>query len=615
MNFIAPQNFLFAGLIGFIILLYMLRLRRKERVIASTLLWQSALRDVQANSPWQKLRSSLLMWLQIAFLALAVFALVRPAITVLASGGQTIAIIMDASASMGATDVSPSRFNRARAEATRLVSALSSGDKATIISASSRTRVLAPLTVDKNVLQRAIGNARTHDTTCNLREAVTLAASLLRDKKPAQIYILSDGAVPPLDDLSTGDIGLQFVKIGSGNNNLAITAMDVRRGYAEGSKYEIFTTVRNFSKQERTVNLELSHDGELVAVRPLTIPSGGEQSQLFSEGNFESGLFNVRLDTTDDLAADNTAYAMLEPARTANVLLISEGNLFLEKALNLDPNTQIFRTSAADYAKSPPKGPYDVVVCDGVIPANLTSGNLLIFDAFSPDAPVEKLNGVISGPSVVDWDRRHPVTRFASWGDLRMAEATNAKLKPWAKALVETERAPLIVAGERGGRRVVWCGFDLRATDLPLRVTFPIFITNSLQWLTAPKGSSGSESAAPRAGDTVPLNAPEGTKQISITTPDKTTQRLAVGTVPVLYDGATRSGVYTASAGNWKKTFGVNLLNAAESNLQPLNALKIKGKQVTGETRARANRELWGYIALAALALLGLEWWIFHRGV
>ncbi|RYG54530.1 hypothetical protein EON80_31675, partial [bacterium] len=59
MSFIAPLNFLFAGLLGAIVLLYILRLKRKERVVPSNLLWQSAIRDLQANAPWQKLRSSL----------------------------------------------------------------------------------------------------------------------------------------------------------------------------------------------------------------------------------------------------------------------------------------------------------------------------------------------------------------------------------------------------------------------------------------------------------------------------------------------------------------------------------------------------------------------------
>src|SRR4028119_41861 len=142
MNLISPQNFLFAGLIGIVVLLYVLRLKRREHVVSSTMLWQSALRDLQANSPWQKLRSSLLMWLQIAFLVLAVLALVRPALRVLTSGGQNIAIIVDASGSMAATDVSPSRFERARGEANRLINALSTGDSATVISAGSQTGVL-----------------------------------------------------------------------------------------------------------------------------------------------------------------------------------------------------------------------------------------------------------------------------------------------------------------------------------------------------------------------------------------------------------------------------------------------------------------------------------------
>jgi Ca-activated chloride channel family protein len=615
MNLIAPQNLLFASLIGVIVLLYMLRLRRKERIVASTLLWQPALRDVQANAPWQKLRSSLLMWLQIAFLLLAVFALVRPAIKVLAAGGQTIAIVIDASASMGATDVSPSRFEKARSEAAQLIRNLSSGDQATIIAASKRTHVLAPLTADKNVLQRALANAQTEDTNCNLREAITLATSLLRDKKPAQIYVLSDGAVPALDDVSTGDIGLQFVKVGSGNNNLAITAMDVRRGYAKGSRYEIFATVRNFSDREKTIDLELTHNGELSLVRPMTIPARGQQSQLFNEGNFQSGLFSVSFDTKDDLATDNVAYATLEPAQSKRVLLISDGNTFLEKALNLDPETQVFRTTAADYTQSPSKGNFDVVVCDGAIPQNLVASNMLIFNAFSDAAPVEKANGVFPTPSVTDWDRRHPVTRFASWSDIRLAETANARLKPWGQALVETERAPLIVAGERNGRRVVWCGFDLRATDLPLRVTFPIFVTNAIRWLNAPSGSVDSQTAAPRAGDTVPLNVPPNTREVTLTTPDQKTTRIPIERTPLLLDKTTQIGLYSVTAGDWKTRFGVSLLNATESDLKPRDALKIRDGEISGATRARSNRELWGFIALAALALLGIEWWVFHRGI
>jgi hypothetical protein len=436
--------------------------------------------------------------------------------------------------------------------------------------------------------------------------------------------VLSDGAVPPLTDLPVGNAGLQFVRIGNGNNNLAITAMDVRRDYSEGSDYQIFATVHNYSKNRQTVNLELLHEGNLVAVRPLSIAPGEQQSELFANTNFKQGLFSVRFDANDDLQSDNIAYANLEPPRNIRVLLISNGNLFLEKALNIDPNVQLFRAAPGAASSSAASGNYDVVVVDGEAPPNLPVTNQLVFGAVTALSPVTK-TGIAAQPGVADWDRRHPVTRFAPWSDVQLGQSLAVNLKPWGQALVEAERTPLIVAGERGGKRVVWCGFLLRETDLPLKIAFPIFITNTLRWLSAPRGASAAAEGAPRrAGETVPLDAPAGVQEVTVTGPDKSTRRIPVTSPPVLYSGADQVGVYTAVAGSgksqWKQTFAVSLLNKAESDLQPRDALQIgdetnKNKTISAETRARANRELWGYLALAALGLLGLEWWVYHRGV
>ena len=610
MNLISPQNFLFAPLIGIIVLLYVLRLKRKERVVSSTLLWQSAVRDLQANAPWQKLRSSLLMWLQILFLVLAVFALARPAIKVLAGGGQTIAIIMDSSASMAATDVAPSRFGFAKSEANRLVNALSSGDEALLISSGAQTRVLAPLTSGKNQLKSAINNTRTSDTNCNLREAIVLASSLLKSKKNARIYVLSDGAVAPISDLSLKNLDLQFVKIGVRNDNLAITATDVRRGYGS-TQAQIFATVRNFSNKEKTIKLELSRDGELVAVRPLTIPANGSQSQLFDDVNFSSGLFSVSFDEKDDLLSDNIAYATLEAPRAIRVLLLSNGNLFLEKALNVDPNVQLTRGSTPSAAT----GDYDVVVCDGIAPIK-PNANQLVFNIATDLSPITK-SGIAQAPSVADWDRKHPVTRYSSWSDVRFARAQAVQLKGWGKAVLEAERTPLIVAGERGGKRVVWCGFDVRETDLPLRVAFPIFITSSLRWLTAKRGAGEADGQPTRAGETVALQPPANAKEINIKRPDGSTLRLPLQTNPLIFSKTNQVGVYQASAGKeWRQPFGVSLLSKSESDLKPRDALQVgAGKPLQAESRGRANKELWGYLALLGLLLLGIEWWVYHRGV
>ena len=418
-SLISPLNLLFAGLLGAIVLLYMLRLKRRERVVPSNLLWQSAIRDLQANAPWQRLRSSLLMWLQLAFLVLAVLALARPAIKVLASGGQTVAIILDGSASMGATDVAPSRFDNARARADKLINGLASSDSGTVLLAGARTRVLAPLTAEKNALKRAVDNADNSDTRSDLRESIVLAASLLRDKKNPQIYVFSDGAAPILQDLDVGKVGLQFVKIGSSNDNLALTAMDARRAYGgaqNAGAAQVFATVTNYGDAPKKIDLELSRDGNLITVRPMTVPAAttkngarvpGVASELFDDLKYDSGLFSARFDGKDALASDNVAWANLDPPRPLSVLLVGD-NLFLERALNIDPNVKLF------VGAPPPGRAFDVVVCDGNVPPNLPDANQLLFNCFTPLAPVEKI-GIAQQPSVADYDRQNPVTRYAPW--------------------------------------------------------------------------------------------------------------------------------------------------------------------------------------------------------
>ena len=59
MNLLNAPALLYLLTIPPVVLLYFLRLRRKDRVVPSTLLWESSTADLQANSPFQKLRNNL----------------------------------------------------------------------------------------------------------------------------------------------------------------------------------------------------------------------------------------------------------------------------------------------------------------------------------------------------------------------------------------------------------------------------------------------------------------------------------------------------------------------------------------------------------------------------
>src|SRR6266852_1404908 len=133
MSFLAPAALALSALAVPIILLYMLRLRRRDVPVSSTMLWQQLLRDLEANAPWQRLRRNLLLLLQLLILAALVIALARPFVEVPTVTTGRIALLIDASASMNATDVQPSRFEAAKQQALGIVDTLTEQDSLAVI--------------------------------------------------------------------------------------------------------------------------------------------------------------------------------------------------------------------------------------------------------------------------------------------------------------------------------------------------------------------------------------------------------------------------------------------------------------------------------------------------
>jgi hypothetical protein len=244
MGLLAPLTLLWLlPLAGAIILLYLLKLKRKEKVVSSVFLWRQAIQDVQANAPFQKLRKNLLLFIQLAVLLIVMMALARPFARAVGLSGQNMVLIIDSSASMKATDVGKSRFGEAKRIALASVDKMGRGDSMLVIAASSKTHVASAFTTDKKALVAAISTLEPSDTRANLREAMVLALSLVAKKKNPQIVVLSDGGFAPVTDIQPGTAKINFIRLGRRSDNVGIVALDARKTLS--GTQQVFIGIRN----------------------------------------------------------------------------------------------------------------------------------------------------------------------------------------------------------------------------------------------------------------------------------------------------------------------------------------------------------------------------------
>ncbi|HWQ84092.1 MAG TPA: BatA and WFA domain-containing protein, partial [Anaerolineales bacterium] len=201
MNFLAP-GWLWLGLLAIpILILYMLRLRRREVPVSSILLWKLLLREQQANAPWQKLERNLLLFLQLLALAALVLALARPALPTPSLVSGSVVVILDGSASMLAADAengSP-RFEAARVAALALVGDLPARARLSIVLAGDPPQIIAAAEDDPARLREALQNAQAQPVEADWQATLALAAGAASapglSREAAEFILLSDGGL------------------------------------------------------------------------------------------------------------------------------------------------------------------------------------------------------------------------------------------------------------------------------------------------------------------------------------------------------------------------------------------------------------------------------------
>lgn len=616
MTLLAPLGLALGALAAPIAAMYFLKIRRHRVVVPSTLPWRAFQRSERLSTPFQRFRNNLLLWLQLALLALLALALARPAFDADVAPGHAVVLVIDTSASMGARDGAPTRLDAAIAEADDLLDRLGAADPVMLVAAGPHTEVLVPFTTDRATTRAALTKLRPTAAEGSLAEALDLALSLARAQPGVEIVTLSDGGNDETIAVDPGDIPVRYVKIGTSGENTALTGLDVRRAPANDDDRQLFVTVDTFGAAPVKASVTVDLDGVTVGVQAADVAPGKPAALVFDLPSAANGVLHVALEAPGDLLpSDDEAWAAVSPAEEKRILLVGVDGL-TARAVRSDARVvaqaispQGFRPEMLDQADA---------VLFGALPSPMPplDGRSYAILTAKDGGPV-KFGAPAAAPEVLGWRRTHPTQRFVEWDGVSVARARAVADQGGLVAVVEATSGPLVLAGERAGGRVVQLAFEPLESDLPLRVAWPVFLLDTVGWL-AEQAADLDAGRILVAGQPFVRRVPAEltAAQVTVTGPaGPVAADVAEGALRV-HDTMT-PGVYRVDLGGQKTSFTVSAISPRESRLLPREALAFGQAAAPTVAAARTDagvgqREAWPWLAALGLVVLIVEWLAFH---
>lgn len=620
MNFLTPLAFLLAITLPIVIAMYLLKLRRTDHTVSSTYLWLRMVRDVEANAPWQRLRRNLLLILQLFFLLFLIFSLVRPYTWAPGRASPATILILDTSASMAASDVSPNRMEVAKNQAALIVSNLAEDSRTTLIAAGQSAQVLISGSSDRRLLLGAIESLQADPTGSDMTNALELASALAARQPQSEIVVISDGRAQLPERLSL-ESDIRFISVGESGNNQAITLFSLERSSETGA-LTAFVQVTNYAETAVTRRLSLFAGGRLVDVHDLDVPALG-QASVVSQGIAEDGgVLEAVLELGDDLALDDRAWALSgETTRSRLVTLVGPGNRFLETALRLLPGVETTVVALEDWkdgrlaSNLPIFQPSDLTIFDSMpLTTTLPTGSLLFLQPLASTG-LFSVTGTLESPLPVATREADPLLAHLDLNQVSLLDAAQIPLPDWAKPVIldETSGYPLLFSGEPGGQRVIVLAFDPRRSDLPLQPAFPILVANLVDALLP--GRLGEVPQQIGCGEPVTFTPPAGIQTLTVTRPDGTSAQLDIQDGRAVFGDTMQLGIYQVSWQDGSLEFVANLSNPQESDIHPLDTLsQVSDSSLRSEDQeTQARREWWRPLTWLALIILVIEWLVYQR--
>jgi hypothetical protein len=632
MGFEHPTSFAWAVLAALVAVLYLWRFPYRQHSVATFSLWQRAL----ARRPaWFTLRFWISLAVQIVLVLLIVTALTEPFFRQVAASRRWMVLVLDVSASMAATDQSPSRFTQMQDQARQMIGNLRRGEQMVILSAGSTIRPIGRWGASSETLLAAVDALEPTDGPARITDAITIAQDLLSDRPNGHLVVFSDGTFPEADALGRVH-GVRLVTVGGDSRNAAITRLDAHPCRADPtSRWQVLVEIANRGHAPIATELHVGLADASPETVSLTLTMGQTVRHRTTLPAPQGGLLQAKLTADDHLDADNLAQLRLHPVASPRVRWVASDDQVV-RALQHALQT-IGPFPAVGGPQMPERfDPDTITVIHRLVPQEIPPGPLLLIDPES-SSDLWDHNGYVTGTdcTVVSVDPLTWPIADVDWKHVVFERMSRLRFHvPSRTMVVAASGDPLVSVLDRpDGKVLVLHASPLREhSDLILRADFARLLQQAVRWL-ADKDDQGEacrdmvademgrvwraacwdRAAAGTAGDVMRLEA------------GQTIQRFDESAIPQqLFEGPL---VALDRVGKWRATRGdtpiepaddapeqnfvpVNLLDAEASNLVPAATLSTDSLPLADPVR---DQPLWRLLAGLAIALLTVEWCLYHR--
>ncbi len=588
-------------LIPVIIIMYLLKQKAVETPISSLFLWKEMYRNVEANTPWEKLKKNWLLILQIITLIVLVLALTSPYILSGSAGADHAIIVIDNSASMNALyDEDNTRLEHALEEAEDYVRGLKTGTGISIITSNAKATLVLSNSDDKT---QALSELKAIEPTYVAGDCVAgveMVKSMQTQWESVETVCFTDTNVSM--EQVQGYIVDMYVPV----ENASVDY--VGHGMNNG-KLVVLAKISNHGTQALTTDVNLYGDEELLQIKSVTVEGNMSEVIYFDNVDFDGQALCVELTGQDAIKEDNSSFDVLQDEKVTKVLLMTEANVYLEKALLLVDGIEITKSndiaSFGDFMSQE----YDLYIFDGMAPDVLPAEGNMIFMNVRCDAlyeTISPLGGVLVSVS------KHNVTEYLEDLSFGVSSVYALEKPDWAESFLEVGKdATVGFIGKKDAQTICVMGFDFHNSDLPLKMEFPILVYNIVNECTS-SGLVGE--TVVNAGDTVSVNGKLNVKLPVITKPDGEKEELA--DYRINYTDTYRLGVYSLEQQQDEElvqsAFAVNF-PTSESVITQAPAAMAGADSDTVKTTVTGMLNLRNLIILLALGLLGIEWIAYIR--